>query len=191
MGKDSAVAPAGQKVTLGGAEYLVKPVKFKRVYKLKRLIVGILQKLDGVGVNALLSVVAGGEAKTPDEIKARNANALAGLDSLLDALVQNIGELFTVAIPKLNADIFGEDADDDASPDLEELWDAFMVILEVNHLEFIKNRLAALAAALRTTETPPPPTEMPTTTLSPQLVSSITSTLLESPNSPSPNSNSG
>lgn len=182
---DSVIAPVGASVTLGGQTYQVKPVKFKRVFKLKRLIVSIVKELDGISMNALFATFAG--TAEPDAQKAheRNAKAVAALDQLLELILSQVGELFTVAIPKLDAAIFSEEADDEASPDVQEMWAAFMVILEVNHLQFIKNQTAAFVESLRTTETPPQ-SGTQTTMPSPQSPSSTDSLQAQLDNLPFP-----
>lgn len=154
----SSFVPEPMQVQLGDMTYPVRPLKWKRLSKLNRELADLLKELDeSLDLSRLLQEFLKPEGMPNLEIQRVSA--------ALGVLQVHAAAVLTLAIPKVDIAIFSDDADEETSPDIEQVIEAFRVVFRVNHLDYVKNLFAGAGNTTRTqslptfvtsSDTPPP-----------------------------------
>lgn len=128
----SVFSEKGIEIKLGSRTYTARPLKYRRVFVLKDFLIETLQEADKLlDLSAVFRALA---AEKPNV-------ELGKIDAAITFLLGKAGEFFAIAIPEIDPQIFSPDVADTDSPDIEQILEAFNAILEVNHLQMIKNHL--------------------------------------------------
>jgi len=142
----SRFIPEPVSVWLGQGEYVkeykVVPAAWSSLYSLKSVLRSLLEDVTALWNSEILTSVKAAVSDSSDENGSKMLQSILvndGLWALVDKIIEKPYEIFSLAIPDLDSNLFSQDNPNGAT--IPQVWETFKVIAEVNQLEIAKNLL--------------------------------------------------